>query len=249
MSEEFPFFGARNLSVRARGGKEILSHIDVRGEKGEVLTVIGPSGAGKSTFLRCLNRMVHPTEGQIFFQHRDITRLAGEHLRKIRRKIGMVFQDYPVVGNFSVLVNVLAGRLGYLSPWSTSLHLFPREVVEKAIAVLEEVGLEGKKEEKAGHLSGGERQRVGVARALMQDPELLIADEPVSNLDPASAERIMEMLMRIQRKENLSIVMSVHDVGLARNFADRIIALKKGKVVWQGKPDEMSQEIIRQIYL
>ena len=153
-----------------------------------------------------------------------------------------------MVGSFSVLANVLTGRLGYLSPWTTSLHLFPREVVEKALNVLEEVGLAEKKAEKAGHLSGGERQRVGIARALMQDPELLIADEPVSNLDPASAERIMEMLMRIHKKENVSIVMSVHDVGLARNFADRIVALKKGKVVWEGKPAELSQEIIREIY-
>ncbi|MFN4182599.1 MAG: ATP-binding cassette domain-containing protein, partial [bacterium] len=141
-----------------------------------------------------------------------------------------------------------AGRLGYLSPWTTSLRLFPREVVAKAVEVLEEVGLVEKREEKAGHLSGGEKQRIGIARALMQDPELLIADEPVSNLDPASAERIMEMLMRIQKKESLSIMMSVHDVGLARNFADRIIALKRGKVVWQGKPDEMSQAITREIY-
>ena len=210
--------------------------------------IIGPSGTGKSTLIRCINRLVDPTAGEILFRGQDLARLHGRGLRAARRRIGMVFQEYNLVERLSVIENVLCGRLGYLPAWRAWLRRFPAADVERAFALLDTVGLAGYANQRADSLSGGQRQRVGIARAIMQEPRLLLADEPTSSLDPKTSVEIMALMRDVCTERGIPVIVNMHDVELARRFADRIIGMSDGRVVYDGSPGGLSDEELKTIY-
>lgn len=213
-----------------------------------ITAVIGPSGAGKSTLLRCINRLVEPNSGRILFKGTDLTRLHGRGLREARRRIGMVFQEFNLVERLSVIENLLSGRLGYLPPWRAWLRKFPEPDLRHAFDLLERLGLEEFAAKRADALSGGQRQRVGIGRALMQEPELLLADEPTSSLDPKTSVEIMETMAELARERHIPVIVNMHDVALARRFADRMIGMTDGRIVFDGPPDRLSTEVLATIY-
>jgi phosphonate transport system ATP-binding protein len=215
---------------------------------GQFLVVIGLSGSGKSTLLRCINRLVEPTAGQVVWDGVDITAAPQEELRLIRRRIGMIFQQFNLVTRSSVLTNVLSGRLGYVNPlWSLVNH-FPKEDVGQAMHSLERVGIADKAHNRADELSGGQQQRVGIARALMQDPQILLADEPVASLDPVLAHSIMRILKRLNQEDGISVICSLHFLDLVQQYADRAIALNEGQLVFDGLPHEIDDQRFKDIY-
>lgn len=215
---------------------------------GQFLAVIGLSGSGKSTLLRCINRLVEPTAGQVVWNEVDITAVSQEELRLIRRRFGMIFQHFNLVTRSSVLTNVLSGRLGYVNPlWSLVNH-FPREDVSKAMDNLKRVGIADKAHNRADELSGGQQQRVGIARALMQDPQIFLADEPVASLDPVLAHSIMRILKRLNQEDGISVICSLHFLDLVQQYADRAIALNEGQLVFNGLPHEIDDQRFKEIY-
>ncbi len=215
---------------------------------GQFLAVIGLSGSGKSTLLRCINRLVEPTSGHVIWDGVDLTAAPQEELRLIRRRIGMVFEHFNLVTRSSVLTNVLSGRLGYVNPlWSLVNH-FPKDDMDKAMSNLERVGIADKARTRADELSGGQQQRVGIARALMQDPQILLADEPVASLDPVLAHSIMRILKRLNQEDGISVICSLHFLDLVQQYADRAIALNEGKLVFDGLPHEIDDERFKEIY-
>lgn len=214
---------------------------------GEFLVVIGLSGSGKSTLLRCINRLIEPTEGKIYWNEKDITAASPAELREIRRHIGMIFQHFNLVKRSKVITNVLAGRLGYVNPWLSLLGIWPAEERKRALAALERVGIADKAYERADALSGGQQQRVGIARALMQEPRLILADEPVASLDPVLAHSILQYLEQLN-KEGVTIVCSLHFLDLVHRYATRVIALKEGVKVFEGKPEEIDRQRFKEIY-
>ncbi len=214
----------------------------------QFLVVIGLSGSGKSTLLRCINRLVEPTSGRIVWNGTDVTAAPQEDLRQIRRRIGMIFQQFNLVTRSSVLTNVLSGRLGYVNPAWSLLNRFPKEDVQRAIQKLERVGIADKVLNRADELSGGQQQRVGIARALMQEPELMLADEPVASLDPVLAHTIMQYLEQINKKDGVTVICSLHFLDLVQRYADRVIALKDGKLVFEGLPHEIDDKRFKAIY-
>ncbi|MBN1373019.1 MAG: phosphonate ABC transporter ATP-binding protein [Anaerolineaceae bacterium] len=216
--------------------------------KGQFLAVIGLSGSGKSTLLRCINRLVEPTSGKIFLDGQDVTVANAEELRRVRRKIGMVFQHFNLVHRSSVLTNVLAGRLGYTNPAWSLINRFPKADIEKARYQLERVGIGDKTHQRADALSGGQQQRVGIARALMQDPEIILADEPVASLDPVLAHSIMQYLEKINAEDGVTVICSLHFLDLVHRYAHRAIALNAGRVVFDGLPKEIDDERFKEIY-
>jgi len=229
-------------------GTRALQDISFEVPEGQFLVIIGLSGSGKSTLLRCINRLIEPTEGRVIWNGTDITGASQEELRLIRRRIGMIFQQFNLVKRSEVIVNVLAGRLGYINPlWSLVNH-FPKEDVELALKNLRRVGIPEQAYKRADELSGGQQQRVGIARALMQNPELMLVDEPVSALDPATSHSIMRYLEELNEKENVTMICSLHFLSLARAYADRIIALKDGVIVFDGLPAEIDEQRFRDIY-
>lgn len=229
-------------------GTRALQDVSFEVPEGQFLVIIGLSGSGKSTLLRCINRLVEPTEGRVLWNDTDITAAPQEELRLIRRKIGMIFQQFNLVRRSKVITNVLAGRLGYTNPiWSLVNH-FSREDEKMAMRNLERVGIADQAYKRADELSGGQQQRVGIARALMQNPELMLVDEPVSALDPATSHSIMRYFEELNREERMTIVCSLHFLSLARAYADRIIALKDGRIVFDGSPKEINEERFREIY-
>jgi len=234
--------------VYERGDVHALRDVSLTVNKGEFLVLIGLSGSGKSTLLRCINRLIEPTEGRILLSGADVTAAKGAELRRIRRKIGMVFQHFNLVKRSSVLTNVLSGRLGYAPPMSTLIGRFPREDVDRARESLETVGLAEKMHTRADQLSGGQQQRVGIARALMQEPELILADEPVSALDPATANSILQYLEEMNHKYGVTVICALHFLSLARRYGTRIIALKDGAVVFEGLPREIDDVRFKEIY-
>ncbi|HDJ30312.1 phosphonate ABC transporter ATP-binding protein [Candidatus Acetothermia bacterium] len=234
--------------VYERGDILALDDVSFSVEKGEFLVVIGLSGSGKSTLLRCINRLVEPTEGKIYFDGVDVTAASGAELRRLRRKMGMIYQQFNLVKRSSVLTNVLAGRLGYVNPWRSLLHRFPPEDIEMALKNLERVGIRDQAYKRADELSGGQQQRVGIARALMQEPELLMADEPVSALDPATSHSVMKYLEQMNREDGVTVIASLHFLSLARRYGTRILALKDGKIVFEGLPDEIDEAKFKEIY-
>ena len=234
--------------IYERGDILALDDISFSVEKGEFLVVIGLSGSGKSTLLRCINRLVEPTEGKIYFDGVDVTAASGAELRRLRRKMGMIYQQFNLVKRSSVLTNVLAGRLGYVNPWRSLLHRFPPEDIEMALKNLERVGIRDQAYKRADELSGGQQQRVGIARALMQEPELLMADEPVSALDPATSHSVMKYLEQMNREDGVTVIASLHFLSLARRYGTRILALKDGKIVFEGLPDEIDEARFKEIY-
>jgi len=229
-------------------GVRALQDVSFEVPDGQFLVIIGLSGSGKSTLLRCINRLIEPTEGRIIWNDTDITDATDEELRQIRRKIGMIFQQFNLVRRAPVVTNVLSGRLGYTNPlWSLVNH-FSAEDKRKALEKLDRVGIREKAHIRADQLSGGQQQRVGIARALMQEPELMLADEPVASLDPATSHSVMKYLELLNKEDGITILCSLHFLSLARTYADRIIALKDGRMEFDGLPEEIDDRRFKDIY-
>ena len=238
----------RNLTKEYVRGKPVLDDISLTVEGKGLTAVIGPSGTGKSTLIRCINRLVQPTGGEILFMGQDVAHLRGRALRAVRRRIGMVFQEYNLVERLSVIENLLCGRLGYVNPLSAWLRRFPPADVAQAFDLLDAVGLGAFAKQRADALSGGQRQRVGIARALMQNPGLLLADEPTSSLDPRTSVEIMELIVELAGRASIPVIVNIHQVELARRFATRIVGMSGGKIVFDGGPSELSDDILKRIY-
>ena len=228
-----------NLTKVYANGTVALKNVSFEVETGEFLAVIGLSGSGKSTLLRCINRLIDPTGGEIWLDDLNVTAAKGRHLRQVRRRIGMIFQQFNLVKRSSVITNVLTGRLGYTPPiWSLGNH-FSRSDYQKAHDALKRVGIPDKANDRADELSGGQQQRVGIARALMQDPQLILADEPVASLDPVLAHSIMGYLEELNRTDGRTVLCSLHHLDLVQRYADRVIGLRSGQIVYQGSREQI----------
>jgi phosphonate transport system ATP-binding protein len=229
-------------------GKPVLNDINLDIAARGITAIIGPSGTGKSTLIRCINRLVEPSAGAVELEGEDLVRLSRKALRQARRRIGMIFQEYNLVERLTVMENVLSGRLGYVSPWRAWRRRFPADAIARAFELLDVVGLAGFAHQRADSLSGGQRQRVGIARAVMQQPAVLLADEPTSSLDPKTSVEIMQLLADIARDRAIPVVINMHDVELAKRFADRIVGMAGGSIVFDGPPDRLSDETLKTIY-
>jgi phosphonate transport system ATP-binding protein len=238
----------RHLRKEYRAGEPVLKDISLAIAGRGMTAIIGPSGTGKSTLIRCINRLVDPTAGEILFRGQDLARLRGRELRMARRHIGMVFQEYNLVERLSVIENVLTGRLGYVAVWRAWLRKFPPQDVDRAFRLLDAVGLGDLATQRADRLSGGQRQRVGIARALMQEPDLVLADEPTSSLDPKTSVEIMELIASRAGERDIPVIVNIHNVDLARRFADRIVGMSKGEIVFDGAPSALEDRHLMQIY-
>ncbi|MBL8699717.1 MAG: phosphonate ABC transporter ATP-binding protein [Alphaproteobacteria bacterium] len=239
----------RELRARyTRGGREILKGVSFSVDADDFCAVIGPSGAGKSTLIRCINRLVEPDSGSIVLYGQDVAKLSARELRATRRHIGMIFQEFNLVNRMSVMDNVLAGRLGYVGTLRSIVKLFPRADVERALAMLERVGLIDHVDKRADQLSGGQRQRVGIARALMQDPKLLLVDEPTSSLDPKISREVMALIREIAREFRVPVLCNIHDVQLATEFCTRILGLQDGVKMFDGPTAELDRRRLEAIY-
>ncbi len=238
----------QGLLKRYPDGFEALKDVDMTLEDGELAALIGPSGAGKSTLIRCVNRLVEPTEGTIRLGDVELTELNRGGLRRARRRMAMIFQNYALVNRLTVMENVLSGRLGYVGFFASLFRRFPQDDIDKAFHLLEKVGLDGLHDRRADALSGGQQQRVGIARALMQDPDLLLVDEPTASLDPRTARQIMQLLADLCEEHGLAAIINIHDVPLAREYTDRILGLKAGELVFDGPPEELTDEALPEIY-
>jgi phosphonate transport system ATP-binding protein len=243
-----PTLSVRGLCKEYVPGTPVFRGIDLDVDGTGVTAVIGPSGAGKSTLLRCINRLVTPTAGAILFEGRDLARLRGRALREERRRIGMVFQEYNLVERLTVMENLLTGRLGYVSAFAAWRRRFPPEDIEHAVSLLDTVGLADFAQVRADALSGGQRQRVGIARALMQQPRLILADEPTSSLDPKTAVEIMTLLGEQGRAAGIPVVVNMHDVALARRFATRVVGMTGGAIVYDGPAHGLDDARLKAIY-
>jgi len=236
------------LSKEYVRGKPVLRDIDLDVEAEGITAVIGPSGTGKSTLIRCINRLVEPTSGAILLRGENLVPLRGAALRRARRRIGMVFQEYNLVERLSVMENVLSGRLGYVPFWRAWTRRYPAEDIEGAFDLLDAVGLPEHATRRADALSGGQRQRVGIARALMQKPDLLLADEPTSSLDPKTAVEVLELLTRLTGAAGVPVILNIHNVDLAKRYARRIVGMSGGAIVFDGPPEALEPRHLNQIY-
>ena len=236
-----------HLTKIYQDGTQALTDVNFEVPDGEFLVILGLSGSGKSTLLRCINRLIEPTEGRIIWDGTDITAASGEELRRIRRHIGFIFQEFNLVERSSVLTNVLSGRLGYVNPWQSIIQ-FPKEEVKRAMGNLERVGIADLAAKRADDLSGGQRQRVGIARALMQEPRLMLADEPVASLDPVLSHSILRYLEQLNREDGITVICSLHFLDLVRRYGTDVVGLKEGQVVFQGLPEEITDERFKEIY-
>src|SRR6266496_1052808 len=237
-----------NLTKVYPNGTQALKNVSFEVKDGEFLAVIGLSGSGKSTLLRCINRLIEPTSGKIYWNDDDITAASGADIRKVRRQIGMIFQQFNLVKRSSVLTNVLSGRLGSVSPWQSMIGRFPPEEYSRALGNLQRVGIPEKAHQRSDTLSGGQQQRVAIARALMQDPILMLADEPVASLDPATSHSVMKYLEEINQQDGITVLCNLHFLSLARRYATRVIALKGGQIVFDGLPADIDEQRFREIY-
>jgi len=229
-------------------GTQALRGVNFQVNDGEFLAVIGLSGSGKSTLLRCINRLIEPTSGTILWDGIDITAAEGKEIRKIRRQIGMIFQQFNLVKRSSVIINVLSGRLGYVPTLPSLLHSFSKADRDLAISNLEMVGLEDKTHVRSDSLSGGQQQRVGIARALMQEPRIILADEPVASLDPVLAHSILKYLEQLNKERGITVLCSLHFLDLVHRYATSAIALKDGQVVFEGLPSQIDDAQFKAIY-
>jgi phosphonate transport system ATP-binding protein len=237
-----------NLRVVYANGAEALKSISLKAERGEIIAIIGRSGAGKSTLLRCINGLQQPTEGEIILDGENITRMNGAQLRRARRHIGFIWQEYNLVERLSAMSNVLTGRLGYASPVSSFFGYFNAQHRAVALQNLERVGLLHRATNRADKLSGGEKQRVAIARAISQEPKILLADEPVASLDPELSVQVMTDLARVAREVGVLTLINIHHVELAQQFADRIIGIAQGRVVFDGAPADLTEGVMDRIY-
>jgi phosphonate transport system ATP-binding protein len=237
-----------HLTKVYENGTVALDDVSFTVADGEFLVIIGLSGSGKSTLLRCINRLVEPTSGRIVWDGMDITAAPADEIRRIRRQIGMIFQQFNLVNRASVLTNVLSGRLGYVSTWRSLTGRFSRDDIERAMQNLERVGIADKARSRADTLSGGQQQRVGIARALMQEPRLMLADEPVASLDPSTSHSVLRYLEELNKHDGVTILCSLHFLSLARTYGSRIIALKDGRLVFEGLPEEIDERRFKEIY-
>ena len=236
------------LTKRYDTGDLALNQVDLEIPDAQVLALIGPSGAGKSTLIRCINRLVEPTSGNATLNDINLTKLSSRALRKSRRKMGMIFQEYALVERLTVMENVLSGRLGYVGFWRSYFRKFPKDDIKEAFRLLDRVGLLEMADKRADELSGGQRQRVGICRALIQDPDLLLVDEPTASLDPKTSRQIMRLINELCSERGLTAIINIHDVLLAQMFAQRIVGLANGEVVYDGKPEGLTPEVLTQIY-
>jgi len=237
-----------SLTKRYPRGDLALNAVSLDIPTGQVVALIGPSGAGKSTLIRCINRLVQPTSGKAILNDEDLTSLSSAKLRRARRRMGMIFQEYALVERLSVMENVLSGRLGYVGFWRSFLRRYPQSDVDEAFRLLDRVGLAEMADKRADELSGGQRQRVGIARALIQNPQLLLVDEPTASLDPKTSRQIMRLICELCKERGLAAIINIHDVALAQMFVQRVIGLKLGEVVYDGPPDNLTPENLTEIY-
>jgi len=237
-----------DLVKQYKTGDKALKSVNLEVPNGQVMALIGPSGAGKSTLIRCVNRLVEPTSGKIYLGDMELTSLSQGALRKARRRMGMIFQEYALVERLTVMENVLSGRLGYVPFWRSYFRKFPQSDIDEAFRLLARVGLDHMVDKRADELSGGQRQRVGICRALIQNPELLLVDEPTASLDPKTSRQIMRLVCELCKERGLAAIINIHDVLLAQMFAERIVGLQLGEIVYDGPPDGLSPEVLTQIY-
>ena len=239
----------RNLVKNyANPDTEVLHGINLSVSAGEFVVIIGPSGSGKTTLIRCINRLITATEGEIFFEGKPINGLKGAKLRKLRSQIGMIFQDYNLINRSNVMQNVLHGRLGQMGIIKSSLGLYSEKDLKAAYDLLLAVDLEEFMHKKAQALSGGQMQRVGICRAMMQNPKLLLADEPISSLDPASARTVLDHIKKLTQARGLTSIINLHQVDFAKAYASRIIGLRLGEVVFDGSPESLTDDMVEHIY-
>jgi phosphonate transport system ATP-binding protein len=237
-----------HLTKTYADGTRALKDVSFSVRPGEFLIIIGLSGSGKSTLMRCINRLIEPTSGKVYIDDVDVTALSHEELRRLRRRIGMVFQQFNLVKRSSVLTNVLAGRLGYVPPVWSLTNYWPHELREQAMQCLTTVGIPEKALTRADQLSGGQQQRVGIARALMQDPRLILADEPVASLDPATSHSVLQYIEALNKQDGTTVLCSLHFLSLARRYGTRLIALKSGEIVFEGVPSDIDERRFKEIF-
>ena len=236
------------LTKKYNTGELALKGVTLVIPKGQVLALIGPSGAGKSTLIRCVNRLVQPTSGSVVLKGTELTKLSSSALRKARRRMGMIFQEYALVERLTVMENVLSGRLGYVGFWRSYFRKFPSADIQEAYRLLDRVGLKHMADKRADELSGGQRQRVGICRALIQNPDLLLVDEPTASLDPKTSRQIMRLIQELCSERGLTAIINIHDVFLAQMFSQRVVGLELGSVVYDGKPEGLTPEVLTRIY-
>jgi phosphonate transport system ATP-binding protein len=237
-----------DLGLTFPGGVRALDGVSFEVHEGEFLAVLGLSGSGKTTLLRCINRLLDPTDGRIWIFDDEVTALKGPELRALRRQVAMIFQQFNLVKRQTVITNVLSGALGRSALLPSLVLSFPADERAAAVAALERVGLEGRESSRADTLSGGQQQRVAIARALMQEPRLILADEPVASLDPALRHSVMRHIEALNREEGLTVLCSLHDIDLVARYATRMVALRDGRLVWEGVPQQFDQSTFREIY-
>jgi phosphonate transport system ATP-binding protein len=237
-----------NVSKQYGKDQKAISDISFSVKKGEFIAIIGPSGAGKSTLLRCINRMIDASEGNVIFDGIDLKKINKNGLRKIRTQIGMIFQHYNLVYRSTVIENVLHGRLGYKSTLAGVFGLYNQQEKEQAVHILNELGLAEHMYKRADQLSGGQKQRVGIARALIQNPKLMLCDEPIASLNPSAAKIIMDHLKEIAKNKDIAVICNLHQVDVALRYADRVIGVNKGRIIFDGVPSVMSIDKIHEIY-
>ena len=243
-----PILEFQNVSKIYNKTTKALTDVSFAVDEGEFVSIIGPSGSGKSTILRCINRLAPATQGTIMFDGHDINHADKKEIRQIRKKTGMIFQHYNLVDRLSVIENVLHGRLGHKSTISGVVGHYSEDEKEKAFSILEKLGLTEQAYKRCDELSGGQKQRVGIARSIMQEPRLILCDEPIASLDPSASKVIMDHLANINKTMNITCICNLHQVDVALNYAKRIIGLTSGKIVYDGPPENLTKEKIYEIY-
>lgn len=236
-----------NLTYQ-KGGPQVLFDISFKVEKSDFYAIIGPSGAGKSSLIRCINKLANANSGKVFFKGENISELKGKQLRFVRRKIGMIFQEFNLIDRMSVIDNVLTGRLGYMNTFSSLFRMFAKKDISRAIALISKVGLEDFANKRVDQLSGGQRQRVGIARALMQEPELMLVDEPTSSLDPKIAIEMMQLIKDIALELKIPVLCNIHNIELAKQFANKILGLQDGKKKFDDITEKLTEQVLQDLY-
>ena len=236
-----------NLSYQKKG-PQVLFYISFSVFKDDFYAIIGPSGAGKSSLIRCINRLADSNSSNIFFNGENIPKLGGRKLRSVRRKIGMIFQEFNLIDRMSVIDNVLTGRLGYMNTFASLFRMFDKKDISRALTLISKVGLEDFANKRVDQLSGGQRQRVGIARALMQEPELMLVDEPTSSLDPKIAIEMMELIKGIANELKIPVLCNIHNIDLAKQFANKILGLQDGKKKFDDTTNKLTHEVLQDLY-